>query len=110
MPTAALRPCRVCNVVGCTAHKWAPSPKGNRHARGYDSQWVRLREWFLSQPENVLCRQCHAEGRTTLAIDVDHIRPFRGVADPLRLNPTNLQALCKRHHGQKHSRGGTGDV
>jgi 5-methylcytosine-specific restriction protein A len=52
--------------------------------------------------EHVLCAQCEQEGQTTLAQEVDHIVPFKGKDDPLRLDPKNLQSLCSYHHHQKH--------
>jgi 5-methylcytosine-specific restriction protein A len=76
--------------------------QGTRHERGYDNQWVKLRDWFIKQPENALCRMCEQEGRAIESAEVDHIVPFRGLDDPLRLDPTNLQGLCKTHHHQKH--------
>ncbi|MCC7419957.1 MAG: HNH endonuclease [Planctomycetaceae bacterium] len=35
---------------------------------------------------------------------VDHRIPFNGPDDPLRLDPSNLQSLCRRHHGLKTHR------
>lgn len=50
-----------------------------------------------------LCVLCLAEGRTTLATDVDHIVPRRqGGSD----EASNLQPLCHSHHSQKTGRGG----
>ena len=64
-------------------------------ARGYGGRWQRLRLQFLrSHP---LCAMCQAEGRTTAATVVDHIRPHRG--DPVLMWDTaNWQPLCKQHH------------
>lgn len=48
-----------------------------------------------------LCVLCLAEGRTTLATDVDHIVPRRqGGSD----EASNLQPLCHSHHSQKTGR------
>jgi 5-methylcytosine-specific restriction endonuclease McrA len=52
----------------------------------------------------VLCAICQNQGRTTLAQEVDHIVPFNGKDDPLRLDPQNLQSLCIPHHREKHFR------
>jgi 5-methylcytosine-specific restriction protein A len=49
----------------------------------------------------VLCAQCQKEGRTTIAQEVDHIVPFKGKNDPLRLDTKNLQSLCIDHHRRK---------
>ena len=108
----ALRPCAepLCvALVGagrsrCPLH--ASDHRGSRTARGYDEDWQRLRFWFMQQPENQLCRACALRDRITLAIDVDHIIPFRGRADPKRLDPKNLQPLCKTCHGRKTRTGG----
>jgi 5-methylcytosine-specific restriction protein A len=69
--------------------------------RGYGHRWRIYRRWFLSQPENALCRQCKAEGKIVNAIDVDHIKPVRGADDPLFWEPSNHQGLCLPHHRSK---------
>lgn len=52
---------------------------------------------------NPLCVLCLAEGRTTVATDVDHIVPRRqGGSD----EESNLQPLCHSHHSQKTGREG----
>jgi len=38
---------------------------------------------------------------TVPAEEVDHIRPFHGPADPLRLDASNLQSLCHACHVTK---------
>jgi 5-methylcytosine-specific restriction protein A len=58
-----------------------------------------LRAAYLA--ENPLCEHCAAQGRVTAAAEVDHIKPFHAVEDPLRLDWSNLQSLCKTHHSQK---------
>jgi 5-methylcytosine-specific restriction protein A len=75
--------------------------RGSRIARGYDAAWLRLRAWFLQQPEHVLCRICQRAGRVTVAKEVDHIVPFVGRDDPRRLDVTNLQPLCVECHRKK---------
>jgi 5-methylcytosine-specific restriction enzyme A len=68
--------------------------------RGYDARWRLYREWFLSQPENVLCkwRGCHQP-----ATVVDHIKPHKGDYG-LFWDPANHQGLCKPHHDMKTAR------
>lgn len=86
----------------CQAHARAyEQARGSRHERGYDADWVRLRDWFMAQPENQLCVLCDEQGLTVKATDCDHIVPFRGKADPRRLDPTNLQPLCEAHNARK---------
>lgn len=75
--------------------------RGSAASRGYDSRWVKLRNWFMSQPDNQLCRLCLAEGRVTRATDADHIVPFAGLDDPRRLDPSDLQPICRPHHRAK---------
>lgn len=59
-------------------------------ARGLDADWRRLRlEHLRAHP---YCVRCGAPAR-----EVDHIVP-RSVAPERRLDPTNLQSLCKSHH------------
>lgn len=55
----------------------------------------RRRRWFEANP---LCVHCKAQGRVSLATDLDHITPlFKGGAD----DETNLQGLCKPCHDAK---------
>jgi len=53
--------------------------------------------------EHPLCQQCHAEGRTTAATVVDHVRPHKG-DHALFWDLANWQALCKPHHDAKTAR------
>ena len=110
MPTAPLRPCAEagCSALvvkgRCPTHTQVQEARrGSRIARGYDAAYLKLRAWFVQQPENQLCVMCTKEGRVTLMAEVDHVRPFRGLQDPLRLDPKNLQGLCIYHHRQKHA-------
>jgi 5-methylcytosine-specific restriction endonuclease McrA len=50
--------------------------------------------------EEPLCRHCLREGRVTASVLVDHIIPLSQRPD-LRLDRTNLQALCSRCHSLK---------
>lgn len=70
--------------------------------RGYGADWQRTRAAHLRQEPH--CRFCLAEGLRVRATDVDHIRAFRGVYDPLRLDPSNLRSLCSRHHRVRTAR------
>jgi 5-methylcytosine-specific restriction enzyme A len=68
-------------------------------ARGYDRAWQRLRAAHLR--DNPLCVMCERQGRLSAASIADHIVTFRrnGVIDEsLRLDPNNLQSLCKPCH------------
>jgi 5-methylcytosine-specific restriction protein A len=114
MPNASYRPCAEpgCSALvygqrRCPTHtRTAEHRKGSRITRGYDKDWLRLRAWFMRQPGHQLCVLCMKEGRVTRTAEVDHIVPFRGLHDPNRLDPRNLQPLCIPHHRMKTSQGG----
>jgi len=72
--------------------------RGSSSKRGYGADWRALRNDHIAR--HPLCSHCEAEGRITLATDVDHIIAHKG-NDALRLDPNNLQSLCKRHHSKK---------
>lgn len=74
--------------------------RGSAAARGYDSRWRKLRNRFIR--EHPLCIHCKAEGRTKEAEEVDHIIPLR--QGGARLDPANLQSLCRRCHQRKTAR------
>ena len=88
--------CSVCGPTGRGAQREYDQRRGSAAARGYDRRWQKIRLMHLRA--NPLCVMCLAEGRTTLATDVDHIVPRRqGGTDA----PSNLQSLCHSHHSQK---------
>lgn len=64
-------------------------------ARGYDAAWRRVRKRHLMA--NPLCVYCLRQGIVTAANVVDHIERI-ALAPHRRLDPANLQSLCKRHH------------
>jgi len=77
--------------------------RGSARARGYDSDWRKLRDRVLAL--SPLCRMCEERGETTLATMVDHIVPLnQGGA---RLDETNLQPLCAADHALKTGRDGS---
>ena len=71
--------------------------RGSQRARGYDRQWERFRRMVLTS--NPLCVVCKAVGEITPARELDHIVPLARGGE--RLDPENVQALCKRHHSMK---------
>lgn len=90
----------------CSAHadagrKQADNRRGSAAARGYDWAWSRLRASVLSR--SPLCVMCQAQGRVTVANEVDHIVPIR-LAPERRLDESNLQTLCKPCHSTKTAR------
>jgi 5-methylcytosine-specific restriction protein A len=55
----------------------------------------RRRRWIEAHP---LCKHCEAKGRTSIAIQVDHIIPLsKGGAD----DESNFQSLCATCHDIK---------
>lgn len=70
------------------------------------ARWLRLRRAVLTA--HPLCVRCLAEGRTTAATEVHHIRPVEqalSAADKEQraYDPTNLQALCHDCHVATHT-------
>jgi len=103
MPMMPASPCHVStcsHLQPCPEHgRRPPRPAWTarrlpRRLRGYDAAWVRLRDWFMRQPENVCCHECLRNGYVTKSRICDHIQPFESLDDPRRLDPLNLQALC----------------
>ena len=95
-PTSALRPCRVCHVVGCTAHKRAPWNHDNPAPRITGRPLTRLRARLFAR--HPLCAICEAAGRVSQATVRDHIIPLReGGTDA----EENCQAVCQRCHDLK---------
>lgn len=72
--------------------------RGSAASRGYDRTWRRLREAHLDA--HPLCVDCERAGQVTAATEVDHIIRIE-VRPDLRLDPENLQSLCKPHHSAK---------
>lgn len=77
----------------------------SRQERGYDRQWELLRDNYAAK--NPLCESCLRKGYVEPMFDVDHIQPFRGLDDPLRLDPDNLQSLCRKCHTRKTAKQNT---
>lgn len=79
--------------------------RGTAQQRGYDYRWSKLRNWWIRK--HPLCQDCMDEGITNNEqLEVDHVIPFMGKDDPLRLDTTNLRTRCKRHHRIKTLRDG----
>lgn len=110
------RGCRTLTTGGlCETHRKArhqvvDSRRVSSHARGYDSQWRKVRAWVLSQPPSghrrgdgvivghgPLCVFCQVErGRVTPAKDVDHID-----GNSRNNEPANLRSLCHKCHSSR---------
>lgn len=69
------------------------------------ARWRQLRAEKLRA--NPLCEECEANGRSTLATEVHHIKPVESVPyEPdmkrLMFDRSNLQSLCHSCHKEKH--------
>lgn len=107
-PHATGRPPRVCTQPGC--HVLTSRGRCNEHSaekraeaqrftvKAYGRPWRRVRDVHLMA--SPWCVECLKTGHTTLGTDVDHVIPHKGDR-ALMLDPSNLQTLCQRHHGQK---------
>ena len=108
MPHAAPRVCGHCGKTHLSGERCTliaardaarkaefDAKRPNASQRGYGSDWRRLRaEHLASHPWCVMCLKA---GKRVPAVDVDHIEPI-ALAPHRRLDPSNLQSLCKHHH------------
>lgn len=77
--------------------RFADPLRGSRKARGYGSEWERIRKLVLSRDKG-LCQPCLAEGKYRTARQVDHIVPkAKGGTD----DDSNLQSICVDCHQRK---------
>ena len=60
--------------------------------------WVKIRTAYIR--EHTLCEICTKKGLVVAATEIDHITPIKIDYD-LRLEWTNLMALCHRCHSKK---------
>lgn len=65
-------------------------------SKAYDRRWRKIRYNFLARYP--FCVGCNAQGKTTPATEVDHIRPL---AEGGTHDETNLQPFCKSCHSRK---------
>ena len=71
--------------------------KGNRHERGYGTQWYKIRKAYIAGSQG-LCERCLANGRTVGGKYLDHIvNKANGGTD----HADNLQLLCAKCHADK---------
>lgn len=104
-------PLGFCPASGCSVRSHGPCPahrsklnkvrdlyRGSRQSRGYDEDWVRLRNAYIT--EHPFCEDCEEQGRTRLADEVHHKIPFRVVPE-LRLEWSNLRSLCVECHHER---------
>ena len=77
-------------------------PRPPRRLQGYDETWLQLSRAFRSA--HPLCAICKEQGRLTPSQQVHHVQPL--TEGGARLDPANLQALCRRCHSSITARGG----
>jgi 5-methylcytosine-specific restriction protein A len=84
-----------------------PWPTTSRRSRGYGPEWDRLRKEILERDSYLCqCRHCKAEGRTSLATEVDHVvskskARALGWTDAQIDAPSNLQSINGDCHKRK---------
>jgi 5-methylcytosine-specific restriction enzyme A len=116
---------RVCNVPGCPRlvkagrcpehqkaydqqrYRQDNERRGNAHARGYGSRWVKWRAGVIAEFRLIWCGDrptgapetthslCRADGRKTLGQTLDHIQRVSGPEDSRFFDETNCQLLCR---------------
>jgi 5-methylcytosine-specific restriction protein A len=75
---------------------WHHATESNT-ARGYGSQWRKLRASVMRR-DKCLCQPCLKAGSVTPARECDHITPkSKGGTDDM----ANLQAICSQCHSDK---------
>lgn len=72
----------------------------------HTTRWLKLRrEVLTAQP---LCQRCLAEGRTTAATELHHVKPVEEALNPTEkiqrmYDPHNLRPLCHDCHVKTHT-------
>lgn len=85
-----------------------PTQRPSAAKRGYGRRWREVRAEYLARH-----RACvgvggkHARGCNGLAEVVDHVRPVKGLGDPLFWDEGNWQALSHECHNLKSEHDGT---
>ncbi len=75
--------------------------KDNYNAFYHSKEWQAVRRQVL-QRDNYLCQVCKRAGRITPAATVHHIKAVR-VDYSKRLDPNNLETICKACHNAEHN-------
>jgi len=82
--------------------------RGSATARGYDWEWRRLSKAYV-RAHPLCANPTGNQACTGVAVLADHVVPHRG-NDRLRLDPRNLQGLCRSCHAIKTNGEGSGHV
>ena len=104
--------CSRCGQV--KKHGWTAYEKQSASSRGYDAAWQKVRAAFIAQKTlevamdgisaYPICEMCGKPIYRKKDIHVDHIKPFHGRDDPLRLDMDNLRLMHERCHMAHHGR------
>lgn len=82
----------------------SPRPRPTRPSaseRGYDHDWTKFIA-RLTSGRAAVCEHCwHYRGVAVPTQLFDHVIPFRGLTDPLRLDEANVRPLCRSCHTRK---------
>jgi 5-methylcytosine-specific restriction endonuclease McrA len=105
MPWAVKRPCTTpgCREFQpCPTHKpkprqWGHDKRPNAGERGYSADWQKVRKQAL-KAARFECNRCGSR-----AVVVHHIVPVDEAPDR-RLDPSNLECLCRSCHEKHHGR------
>ena len=95
---APWKPSRAAQLQAFRQEQRLYRPEAPAAARGYDMDWRKLRAEHLAREP--FCRGCLAEGVERMAVMVDHRVSIKD-APERRLDPSNLQSLCWKHHNSK---------
>ncbi len=108
MPNAPGRKCSKCRGIvrkgkcdKCSQQSQASydqsDSRGDRNAL-YGADWRKARDYHIREVEP-FCVPCKRQGRLAWRkLEVHHIRSFRGVNDPLRLDQRNMETICVDCH------------
>ncbi|MEV2286710.1 HNH endonuclease signature motif containing protein [Paenibacillus larvae] len=122
MAKRPLRPCKVPMCSGltktgyCNKHQYLEAEQVryyDRYKRDPEAtKFYNSREWRALRVKALerdygLCRECLREHKITFAVVVDHIKPIKQFWH-LRLELSNLQALCLKCHNRKTAMDMTG--
>lgn len=100
----------VCSVCGPVIRRsgWRNTTAGTRQQRGYDDAWLRVRKLVIERElvriaehcelPYIICQLCNEPIYSKREMHVDHIKPFNGIDDPLRLDVSNLRVVHARCH------------
>lgn len=88
----------------CAAHQQFTQDKWTQQQKNkiYNRDWYRVRSSFLR--ENPLCADCKSKGIVTAAEEVHHVKKAK-LFPELRLDPSNLLAICSSCHARRTAMG-----